>query len=109
MSITVHYVRACDRCSTSLDTSTTSDVKQLPVLPERKTFKLTLGDSVLIEWQDICPKCQKVVDGLIDRIRLVSKKDDQVAQPATSATPASSTTTPIPVKADKPPEANNPF
>jgi hypothetical protein len=90
MSVTIHFVRSCDRCSAALDTVTTPDKSKLPDIPERQVFKMTFGEHVLFAWEDLCPKCKKAVDNLVDRIRLVNKKDDTATtpNPVTEAPPA---------------------
>jgi hypothetical protein len=75
MTVKVAVHRVCDRCQHPFDESLVPYGNDLPKFPKRRIAavlydKDTGNDTVLFGYDDLCPDCERVVDGYIKRIRL---------------------------------------
>lgn len=87
--IRLQYRRDCDRCAHPFEDVIVADASELPTR-EGDRLRLLQGDDVVVfDWKDICPSCQKAVNGLIDRLRLNGpKKSKEPSAPQLLVEPA---------------------
>ncbi len=84
MAIRVAVHRTCDRCAHPFDESSIKYGEPLPQFP-KKVLTLTLvtgtppepGSSgeTLFRFEDLCPDCDRVVEGYIKKIRMDSEEE----------------------------------
>jgi hypothetical protein len=79
MAVKIVVHRICDRCAHSFDESTPKYGEALPVFPKRRVECLSIDDhdqdgkthaTTLFRFDDLCPECIRIVEGLIRRIKL---------------------------------------
>jgi hypothetical protein len=59
----------CDRCGKPYGEEHLKYGQDIPKF-ERKTLKLTHGDHVVLTFEDLCEDCDRVVQGLIKKMKL---------------------------------------
>jgi hypothetical protein len=79
MAIRVAVHRTCDRCAHPFDESSVEYGKPLPQF-EKRTLQANLirGEAnaeVLFRFEDLCPDCDRVVEGYIKKIRMDAEED----------------------------------
>jgi len=83
MAIKVAVHRVCDRCQHPFDESLVRYGDALPKFAKKRIAAVLYDkdngtDTVLFGYDDLCPDCERVVDGLIQRIRL---EEEEPAKP----------------------------
>lgn len=93
MAIRLAVHRVCDRCIKPFDEQHIEYGDETPKY-DRKQMKVTIEDHVVLKFDDLCPDCEGVVEGLVQRLRMEPdkrrsrKEKDKDAANATE-TPAS--------------------
>lgn len=80
MAVHISFNKICDRCGKPHDVQSIKYEEGLPPL-DPKPLILTRGGVQIFSLEDLCPSCESVVEGLVDRLQLTddkkkSKKDD---------------------------------
>ena len=77
MTIRVAVHRTCDRCAHPFDESSVKYGDALPVF-EKKRLRCAVytdaNEQPLFDFNDLCPDCDRVVEGYIKKIRLDSEE-----------------------------------
>lgn len=79
MAIRVTTHQVCDRC---LKPYAEEHIKYGQAIPEyqRKPLRLTHGDHVVLTYEDLCEDCDRVVQGLIKKMKLERDPDPKKAK-----------------------------
>lgn len=69
MATRIAKQQVCDRCEKAFaDVEGSAETKE--AVSGRKTYKLYRGDHVVLTYEDLCERCDRVVDELVKRIML---------------------------------------
>jgi len=88
LAVHISFNKVCDRCGKPYDMQSIKYESGLPPL-DPKPLVLTRAGLQVFSLEDLCPSCESVVDGLVDRLMLAddkkkSKKDDSSKKDDTS-------------------------
>lgn len=69
MATRIATQQVCDRCERAFaDVEFSAETKE--EVSDRKTYKLYRGDHAVLTYEDLCERCDRVVDELVKRIML---------------------------------------
>lgn len=84
MAIRIAMHQVCDRCGRPYAEEHLSYGQEVPKV-ERSALQLSLGDNVVLRFEDLCGDCDRVVQSLIKRLKMESEpkkiKDPAEASP----------------------------
>lgn len=72
MAIRITSYQVCDRCQKPYAEEHLEYLERIPEY-KRKALRLTDADKEIFSFQDLCDDCDRVVDGLIKKIKLESE------------------------------------